>query len=175
MQTVLAQLNTIPGVIGCMLCGPKGGLLANAFPPTYDEGLVIDLASAVADGVVGLDLTQEAVSMMDLRFGQSRVLLKPIPSGLLLVLCAKGANVYFLAPSLAVAATKLGRLRATSPAPVEAWDAGTREAVAPMAAERREPGEEQRRSVVAPPLKGLEELRRRLAAPGEPAKPRGGK
>jgi len=175
MQTVLAQLNTIPGVVGCMLCDPKGRMLANVFPSTYDEGLVIDLASAVADGVVGLDLTQEAVSMMDLRFGQSRVLLKPIPSGLLLVLCAKGTNVYFLAPSLAVAATKLERLRATSPASAEPWDAGQSEAPAPMAAERRGPGEGQRRGGVAPPLKGLEELRRRLAAPGEPAKPRGGK
>jgi predicted regulator of Ras-like GTPase activity (Roadblock/LC7/MglB family) len=175
MQTVLAQLSTIPGVIGSMLCDPKGRMLANAFPSTYDEALLIDLANAVADGVVGLDLTQEAVSMMDLRFGQARVLLKPIQSGLLLVLCARGTNVYFLAPSLAIAATKLHRLRATTPDPAESQDTAPSGVSPTTAADRRASGEGPRRSGVAPPVKGLEELRRRLAIPAEPSEPTGWK
>jgi predicted regulator of Ras-like GTPase activity (Roadblock/LC7/MglB family) len=170
MQTVLAQLNTIPGVVGSMLCDPKGRMLSTVFPSTYDEGLLADLANAVADGVIGLDLTQEAVGMMDLRFGQARVLLKPIPSGLLLVVCTKGTNLHFLAPSLAVAATKLNRLRAAAPTPA---DLGAQEVS--VTAERPEPEEGPRRTGVAPPLKGLEELRRRLAKPGDPPKPRGQK
>lgn len=33
MKTVLAQLNTVPGVVGSLLCGADGALLAEAFPP----------------------------------------------------------------------------------------------------------------------------------------------
>lgn len=158
MQTVLTQLNAVPGVVGSMLCDADGRCVARAFPSLFDAGLLADAARVVADGAAGLELSADTASVVDLRYGEARLLLKALARGTLLVLCSQDTNPQFLTPSLTVAATKLGKLQAApSTAPVSA---------APNAVAADEPGGRRSPKLGVPaPTRGLEELHRRLSLP----------
>jgi predicted regulator of Ras-like GTPase activity (Roadblock/LC7/MglB family) len=112
MRTVLTQLNAVPGVIGSLLCGADGKLLAQVFPPALDPSALMDAAKAVAEGAAGMETVTGAVHMMDLRYGNARLLARTIGGAHLLFLCAPAMNVQPLSISLAVAAPKLEKLLA---------------------------------------------------------------
>lgn len=161
MQTVLSQLNAVPGVIGSLVCDEEGRLLANVFPPLFDVSLLTDAARCLADGVAGLGFSPDTSQDLDLRFGEARMVVRPLPGATLLVLCSKATNHQFLALSASVAVTRLAKLRnappaAAAPAPVE-----ERASAAPAGPPggRAQPAGKR----VPLPAKGLEELRKRLS------------
>jgi len=162
MQTVLTQLNAVPGVVGSMLCDGDGRCVAQAFPSLFDATLLGEAARVVADGTAGLELSAEAASVVDFRYGESRLLLKALARGTLLVLCSQDTNPQFLTPSLTVAASKLARLQAapsTTPAPPTAVPVTAPAAPGDEVGGRRSP-----KLGVPAPTRGLEELHRRLSA-----------
>jgi predicted regulator of Ras-like GTPase activity (Roadblock/LC7/MglB family) len=182
METVLSQLNAVPGVIGSLVCDEDGRLLANAFPPLFDAGLLTDAARCLAAGVAGLDFSPDTSQDLDLRFGEARIVMRPLPGAVLLVLCSKATNHQFLALSASVAVTRLAKLRSApqaAAAPPAAPGAREDRASAPPASQ---PGQDKPASGRVPlPAKGLEELRKRLAevadrqaggAAGDPKKDR---
>jgi predicted regulator of Ras-like GTPase activity (Roadblock/LC7/MglB family) len=107
MQTVLTQLNGVPGVVGTLLCDGDGRLLAQTFPPLFDGALLQQAATVVADGAIGLETTSGAVGLLDFRYGEARLVVKPLERARLLVLCAKDTNLQLLLISASVAAKKL--------------------------------------------------------------------
>lgn len=158
MQTVLSQLNSVPGVIGSMTCDRTGKVLAQAFPPLFDGALLQEAARAIADGAAGLDLAGEGVDLLDFRFAEARLSVKPFAESMLLVLSGRATNLQFLTLSVSLAAAKLARHEpAPAPAPVPAAAPPPAEGAVARA---RGDGPAARR--VAAPSKGLEELRRRL-------------
>lgn len=161
MQTVLTQLNSVPGVIGSMTCDRSGKVLAQAFPPLFDGALLQEAARAIADGAAGLDLAGEGADLLDFRFAEARLSVKPYADSMLLVLSGRATNLQFLTLSVALAAAKLARLGqvpaatvATAPPPVESAPPS------PARADGDPPARRDRR--IAAPSRGLEELRRRL-------------
>jgi predicted regulator of Ras-like GTPase activity (Roadblock/LC7/MglB family) len=139
MQTLLEQFNTVPGVVGSMLCAGEGRVLAQAFPPFFDEAILIQAASVLADAPAGLESVTGKMLSIELRFAESRVVLKPMTGAHLVLLCTAQANPQLLNISASVAVPKLERLVAAqlaeppSPAPVPASAPGP--APAPPAAE----------------------------------------
>lgn len=122
MQTVLTQLNGVPGVVGTLLCDDEGRLLAQTFPPLFEGVLLQQAATAVADGAIGLETTSGAVGLLDFRYGEARLVVKPLERARLLVLCAKNINLQLLLISASVAAKRLAPLvqqaaRTATPAP----------------------------------------------------------
>jgi predicted regulator of Ras-like GTPase activity (Roadblock/LC7/MglB family) len=166
MQTVLSQLNAVPGVIGSLVCDEDGRLLANVFPPLFDAELLGDAARCLADGVAGLDFSPDTSQDLDLRFGEARIVVRPLPRATLLVLCSKATNHQFLALSASVAVTKLARLRnapaAEAPEAIEVKPPAA-PSPAPQAGQAAPPQGKR----VPLPAKGLEELRRRLSEMAE--------
>src|SRR6266542_2967202 len=113
MESVLTQLNLVPGVVGSMVCDPEGRLLAQAFPALFDEPMLHEAAKAVSDATAGLKTTAGGVGMVDLRYRDARVVLKPLAGANMLFLCNASLNLQSLVISSSVAVPKLERLVAS--------------------------------------------------------------
>jgi predicted regulator of Ras-like GTPase activity (Roadblock/LC7/MglB family) len=128
MQVLLGQLNTVPGVVGSMLCDGEGRVLAQAFPPFFDEAILLQAAEVLADAPTGLASVTGKMLSIELRFAESRVVLKPMAFAHLVLLCTAQANPQLLNISMSVAVPKLEKLvalhlaEASAPAPVPSPD-----------------------------------------------------
>ncbi len=116
MESILSQLNAVPGVVGSLVCDREGHLLAQTFPPLFEPAMLRDTAAAVADGAVALASVTGPVSLMDLRFNDARVLVRPMAGANLMFLCAGSVNLQLLLVSASVAVPKLEKLVAARPA-----------------------------------------------------------
>lgn len=110
MQTVLKQLNEVPGVVGSLLCDEGGRVLAHEFPPLFDPALLSQAAATLADSAVALETMAGAVGLLDFRYADARLVVKPIERSRLLMLCAKNINLQLLLISASVASSKLARM-----------------------------------------------------------------
>lgn len=113
MQTVLNHLNAVPGVIGTLVCGPDGQLIANAFPPLFEEALLADVAKTVAESAEGLATITGAVCLVDLRHAAARIVARPVAGATLLFLCAPTMALQPLEISASVAVPKIEQLLAS--------------------------------------------------------------
>jgi len=120
LGALLGQLNALPGVIGSMISG-GGRVLAQAFPPQVDAAAPARAAQVLADHAAGLPAIGGPVAMFSMRFGNGRLMVRPVGAGHLLVLCATTINPQPLALLAAATAPKLELLLAPpppAPAPV---------------------------------------------------------
>ena len=169
MQTVLSQLNSVPGVVGSLVCNLDGQLVAQVFPPVFDTSALQDMSRTLADGATALDLSSETAELLDFRFKEGRLLAKPFTGSMLVVVCTKATNVQFLMLSVSAAVAKLDKLRpAPAPAPAASPTLPAAAKAAPAAA-RAAAGAKK----VAASTSGLDELRRRLAEAAAAPRPDG--
>lgn len=119
MQTVLQQINAVPGVTGSFICDEEGRLTAHLFPAGYDSTILQGAAATLADSSVGLQSAAGEVEMLDLRYNEGRIIVKPLPNAFLLMVCNKTINQQLLLISVKVAMKKLEKLVAL-PAPATA-------------------------------------------------------
>jgi predicted regulator of Ras-like GTPase activity (Roadblock/LC7/MglB family) len=117
LDVLLGQLNAFPGVIGSMVCGELGEVLADAFPAGTDPAVPARAAQVLADHANGLAAIGGPVTMLSLRFGSARILVRRLGGGHLLVLCAPTVNPQPLTLLAAATAPKLERLLAPAPPP----------------------------------------------------------
>jgi predicted regulator of Ras-like GTPase activity (Roadblock/LC7/MglB family) len=117
MESVLKQLNTVPGVVGSMVCDVEGGVVSRTFPALFDDQVLTSAARILVDGAAGLETVTGKVGMIDLRYADARIVVRPMTGGHLLLLCAAQLNVQLLNISASVAVPKLERLVAARPPP----------------------------------------------------------
>lgn len=110
MEEVLQQLNAVPGVIGSFVCDGAGELLAHAFPPLFDVSIIRRAAGQVVAQRGGLCGAAGSAELVDLRYADGRILVKPLREAFLLLLCTKSLNLQVLTISLNVAKGKLEAL-----------------------------------------------------------------
>lgn len=115
MQALLESLNSVPGVLGGMVCAPEGHVVARAFPATFDDASLEEAASVLADGCVGLDTVTGPIGLVDLRYADARIIARPIVRGLLLLLCSKTVNLQLLLISIAATSKKIEKMLAEAP------------------------------------------------------------
>ncbi len=121
MQALLHHLNAVPGVLGTLVCGEDGRLLAQAFPPLFEEAALADVARNLAEGAAGLGTVTGSMALLDLRCASGRIVVRPVAGATLLFLCSPSMNLQPLAISVSVAAPKLELLVASggaAPVPV---------------------------------------------------------
>jgi predicted regulator of Ras-like GTPase activity (Roadblock/LC7/MglB family) len=119
MQSSLNHLSAVPAVVGSMLCDADGRVLARAFPPHVDPATLVSAAATLTNGTVGLESVTGAVGIVDLRFGESRIVVKPLGGGHLLFLCARSVNLQMLVLACSAVVPKLERLIAARRSPAE--------------------------------------------------------
>jgi predicted regulator of Ras-like GTPase activity (Roadblock/LC7/MglB family) len=118
MQSVLAQLVTVPGVVGGMVYDADGTLLSKTFPPLFDDALLENAARVLVDGAAGLETVTGKVGMLDMRFAEARIVVRPMAGAHLVLLCAAQTNLQLLNISASVAVPKIERLVAAMGPPV---------------------------------------------------------
>jgi predicted regulator of Ras-like GTPase activity (Roadblock/LC7/MglB family) len=117
MQSVLNQLVTVPGVVGGMVYDADGALLSKTFPPLFDDTLLANAARVLVDGAAGLETVTGKVGMLDMRFADARIVVRPMAGAHLVLVCAAQTNLQLLNISTSVAVPKLERLVAALPPP----------------------------------------------------------
>lgn len=111
MQALLEDLNSLPGVVGSMFCDAHHGVLSQAFPPDFDESSLSAIASALAASTPELRNVTGPVGVLDLRYRDARVVIRPAGEASLVVLCDKSANAQEVLAFASVACKKYERLQ----------------------------------------------------------------
>ncbi len=111
MQTLLEDLNSLPGVVGSMFCDAHHGVLSRAFPPEFDGSALTAIASALSASTPELKNVTGSVGVLDLRYRDARVVIRPAGEASLLVLCDKSANAQEVLAFASVACKKFERLQ----------------------------------------------------------------
>jgi predicted regulator of Ras-like GTPase activity (Roadblock/LC7/MglB family) len=101
VENLLRQLNTVPGVFGCMVCDSEGRLLAHAFPPMIDAATLERAAGEVGERTAALESMRGPGTVMDLRYTGSRIVVRSAGGARLLCLCSPSVNLQLLSMSAA--------------------------------------------------------------------------
>jgi predicted regulator of Ras-like GTPase activity (Roadblock/LC7/MglB family) len=110
MQMILNGLNAVPGVVGSMVFDEQGQVVAHQFPTLFDTAVLSQAGRIVSDGLSGVAPVTGPVRMMDFRFEDARILVRPLSRASLLFLCSPSINLQPLLISASVAAAKVERL-----------------------------------------------------------------
>lgn len=110
MDTVLRQIGEVPGVLGSMVAGKEGCMVAGALPSVFDASLLEQMAAILCDGAVALDGATGGIEGMDLRFTEGRIVVRSLPEVFLLLCCEKTVNIQLLNLTLNVALKKLEKI-----------------------------------------------------------------
>lgn len=120
MNAVLQQINTVPGVMGSLVCDEEGIMVAHSFPPLFDSPMLQEAAALIGECSYGLQSVDGTAKFLDLRFPEGRILIKPIATRFLLLFCQKTVNLQFLSLTLKVAIRRMEKLLVLSPQPAAA-------------------------------------------------------
>lgn len=97
--------------MGSMVCDEEGRLLVHAFPPLFNKPMLEEAAIIIGSSASGLPGFDEGGSgLVELRFQDTRILLKPLVSRVLLIFCQNTINVPYLNITLKVAVKRLEKL-----------------------------------------------------------------
>jgi predicted regulator of Ras-like GTPase activity (Roadblock/LC7/MglB family) len=109
METMLQQLHEVPGVMGGMLVDAEGGVMARTLDKIYPDEMLLRAASVLADSSVGLASTAGDLELLDFRYGDGRLVVRPSERGSIMVLCRKNVNLHLLLINLKVVEKKLAK------------------------------------------------------------------
>ncbi|MRR07870.1 MAG: roadblock/LC7 domain-containing protein [Deltaproteobacteria bacterium] len=114
MDAILQKLNAVSGVIGSLVCGRDGVTVACVFPPLFDTAIIEGVSSVLADPASGVQNSAGNTEILDFRYGDGRVVIKPLQDAFVLLLCTRKVNLGVLTISLNVAKTKIESLMAAA-------------------------------------------------------------
>ena len=103
MEEVLKQIKTVPGTLGCMVYDDQGHLVSHLFPGIFDQKMLSKAVATVSENLPGLKDYTGGVRMIDFRFQNGRVVVKPVDGGCLVILCEGAVNLQSLMISLNIA------------------------------------------------------------------------
>jgi len=106
-QAALQQLAAVPGVVGSMVFDRRGELVASEFPAVFDDAGLRQLAGQLAGDGYFQEWMGGDPAVLDLRFGDGSVVVRPIDGTWLMVLCTLQANPQLLSMSLTQVARRL--------------------------------------------------------------------
>lgn len=118
MQEVLHHIQSIKGVIGSLIFNEKGEVLSHSFPSLIDTETVQEVASLMLDCMHGLQVS-ETLELMDLRYNEGRIIIKPCSGIMLCLLCTRNINLQMLNITLNMAAKRLERCSINAPISTE--------------------------------------------------------
>jgi predicted regulator of Ras-like GTPase activity (Roadblock/LC7/MglB family) len=97
MEDMLKDVNAVPGVTGCFLCGSQGDVLASALPAVFDAAILSDVARTMNRTIAGLATARRRkVSEIHLVYEQNRLITKNLTDSYLCILCIRSINLPLL-------------------------------------------------------------------------------
>jgi predicted regulator of Ras-like GTPase activity (Roadblock/LC7/MglB family) len=125
METILKQINSVPGIIGSMVCKEGGSLLANSFPPLFEEDALLGAISILEEREAGFGGVAGDAELLVFGYLDGRIVIKTLQGGYLFLLCTKAINLQLLKISMEVAAKKLDKLLAGQGIPTDGSAGGS--------------------------------------------------
>lgn len=126
-ESSLQQLAAVPGIVGSMVFGSSGAVVASCFPQVFDPAGLQQLAFQLAGDQYFQGWLADDQAALDLRYAEGRVVIRSLHGSWLLVLCTPQTNSQLLAMSLTQAVRRLraprGPGRAATEAPLAASSA----------------------------------------------------
>ena len=107
MHSVLKKIQMQPGIIGGLVADANGALLAHIFPPLFDVSAMQTVCAEVNNGLLGMQDATGGVKLLDLRFDHGRVIVKQMPTFILLLLCEHQVNFQLLLITINIAVKNL--------------------------------------------------------------------
>jgi len=124
MEEFLKQIKTVPGTLGCMVYDDQGHLVSHLFPSIFDQKMLSAAVMTVSENLPGLRDYTGGVRMIDFRFQNGRIVIKPVDGGCLVILCEGTVNLQSLIISLNLAAKQVEKsLETATHAPRQAMAA----------------------------------------------------
>jgi len=117
MQEILRQLASIPGVVGSLVYGTRGEILASEFPPIFEPSALQRAAKVLAEDQMILAKMKGTGGALELRYSGGHATVRPAGAGTLLVVCTSPMNPQLLRLSVSQASRRLETLRAPTPQP----------------------------------------------------------
>ncbi|MBI5304305.1 MAG: hypothetical protein HY868_19385 [Chloroflexi bacterium] len=121
LETTLKEINHVLGVTGSLICLGDGTVSAQALPAQFDASHADMMARLASQTFQALDSFGQRITEADLMYGQGRLILKNLPHGILVILCARNINIPLLNLSTTNAIKKItvelepARIAATPP------------------------------------------------------------
>ena len=100
MEEVLKQIKTVPGTLGCMVYDDQGHIVSHVFPSIFDQKMLSAVVATVSENLPGLKDYTGGVRMIDFRFQNGRIVVKPVDGGCVIILCEGTVNLQSLIISL---------------------------------------------------------------------------
>ncbi len=118
MQSVLATLRDIEGIIGSFLLDEQGNLLARDMPSMFDDDTLAFASTRMGRLRAAFEVGAERFEGCTARFGSHLIILRPAEARSLCVMCPVGTNMAMLEMALNLVARRLS-------APKSAAEPGT--------------------------------------------------
>jgi predicted regulator of Ras-like GTPase activity (Roadblock/LC7/MglB family) len=115
MEEFLKQIKTVPGTLGCMVYDDQGHLVSHVFPSIFDQKMLSAAVTTVSENLPGLKEYTGGVRMIDFRFQNGRIVVKPVDGGCLVILCEGTVNLQSLIISLNVAVKQVEKNLKSAP------------------------------------------------------------
>lgn len=93
-----------------MVLNDQGQLVSHLFPAIFDENMLRTAATTVTENQPGLQDITGGVRLIDFRFLNGRIVVKPIEGGCLVILCENTINLQVLVITLNVAVKKIEKI-----------------------------------------------------------------
>lgn len=126
MEEFLRQIKTVPGTLGCMVYDDQGHLVSHVFPSIFDQKMLSAAVATVSENLPGLKDYTGGVRMIDFRFQNGRIVIKPVDGGCLVILCEGTVNLQSLIISMNLAVKQVEKsLKTAGPVSQQAPVAAT--------------------------------------------------
>ena len=121
MEEALKQIKTVPGTLGCMVYDAQDHLVSHVFPSIFDHKMLSAAVATVSENLPGLKDYTGGVRMIDFRFQNGRIVVKPVDGGCLVILCEGTVNLQSLIISLNLAVKQVEKnLKTATPSAQQA-------------------------------------------------------
>jgi predicted regulator of Ras-like GTPase activity (Roadblock/LC7/MglB family) len=96
METILKEINAVLGVIGSFVCSIDGEIVARAMPGKHDTEKLELAARVIIQTSQALEMSGQKIAEADFLYGDGRLIVKNLPGGSLIILCARNINLPLL-------------------------------------------------------------------------------
>ena len=93
MESILAEINALEGVLGSFICDNRGEVILNAVPADLNIAALRGISRQVMQALAARKSTQEGIREMDLAYERIRVLARDLIQAALVVLCRPDVNI----------------------------------------------------------------------------------
>lgn len=155
MEEVLKQIKTVPGTLGCMVYDDHGHLAARVFPAIFDSHMLAAAVTTISEKLPGLKDLTGGIKMIDFRFQNGRLVVRPVDGGCLVILCDGTINLQALIISLNVAVRQVEKILKTA-GPVSQQQAGAATPAAAAAGGKADPRDLIEKGALSGYLQGMQ-------------------